>query len=54
MRKHTIEMVYIGGAGNLTRYKVVDGNKKQVGLFRTRREAENFIYQRGYTNRWNG
>lgn len=44
-RDYGIEVVYIGSAGHLRRYKVVDRNGLFVpgGLFRTWIEAEAFI-----------
>jgi hypothetical protein len=42
---YSIEIVYVGSAGHLQRYKVVDADGKYVsgGLFRTWQEAEQFI-----------
>jgi hypothetical protein len=45
--EYGIEIVYVGSAGHLRRYKVVDSNGTYVkgGLFRTEIEAHNFMVQ---------
>ena len=48
---YSIEVVYVGSAGHLRRYKVVDANGRYVpdGLFRTHAEAEAFFRRRVYS-----
>lgn len=45
---HTVEVVYVGSAGHLRRFKVLDAAGKYVpgGLFRTFVEAQGFIVDR--------
>lgn len=42
---YAIEVVYVGSAGHLRRFKVLDATGKYVpgGLFRTSAEAQGFI-----------